>query len=121
MRFLLFFLLTFRLSAADSTRPGEITTPFPTLTNLAVEWQIEADFALHNCRIMRNRLTNCFVGISSQPGLGGPNYFLRNVMFNVKSRDLVAKNPERPPFHPFFNEAMSMTKRYFTSLLRSLS
>jgi len=44
---------------------------------------IEADFALHNCRIMRNRLTNCFVGISSQPGLGGPNYFLRNVMFNV--------------------------------------
>ncbi|MFN7564661.1 MAG: right-handed parallel beta-helix repeat-containing protein, partial [Prosthecobacter sp.] len=34
---------------------------------------IEADFALQNCRVMRNRLTNCFVGISSQPGLGGPN------------------------------------------------
>jgi hypothetical protein len=32
---------------------------------------------------MRNRLTNCFVGISSQPGLGGPNYFIRNVMFNL--------------------------------------
>lgn len=44
---------------------------------------IEADFAHHNCRIMRNRLTNCFVGISSQPGLGGPNYFVRNVMFNI--------------------------------------
>lgn len=44
---------------------------------------IEADFALHNCRVMRNRLTNCFIGISSQPGLGGPNYFLRNVMFNI--------------------------------------
>jgi hypothetical protein len=44
---------------------------------------IEADFALHNCRILRNRLTNCFVGISSQPGLGGPNFFLRNVMFNI--------------------------------------
>jgi hypothetical protein len=44
---------------------------------------IEADFALHNCRVMRNRLTNCFVGISSQPGLGGPNYFLRNAMFNL--------------------------------------
>jgi hypothetical protein len=44
---------------------------------------IEADFALHNCRVLRNRLTNCFVGISSQPGLGGPNYFLRNVMFNI--------------------------------------
>lgn len=44
---------------------------------------IEADFALHNCRVMRNRLTNCFIGISSQPGLGGPNYFCRNVMFNI--------------------------------------
>ena len=44
---------------------------------------IEADFALSNCRIMRNRITNCFVGISSQPGLGGPNYFMRNVMFNL--------------------------------------
>ncbi len=44
---------------------------------------IEADFALSNCRIMRNRITNCFVGISSQPGLGGPNYFIRNVMYNL--------------------------------------
>lgn len=44
---------------------------------------IEADFALSNCRIMRNRITDCFVGISSQPGLGGPNYFIRNVMFNI--------------------------------------
>jgi hypothetical protein len=33
---------------------------------------IEADFAWDNCRVLRNRLTNCFVGISSQPGLGGP-------------------------------------------------
>lgn len=44
---------------------------------------IEADFALSNCRVMRNRITNCFVGISSQPGLGGPNYFIRNVIFNL--------------------------------------
>lgn len=44
---------------------------------------IEADFAVSNCRIMRNRITDCFVGISSQPGLGGPNYFIRNVMYNL--------------------------------------
>ena len=37
-----FFLLT-TLHAADSTTPGEVTTPFPTLTNLAVEWQIGGD------------------------------------------------------------------------------
>lgn len=44
---------------------------------------IEADFAMSNCRIMRNRITNCFVGLSSQPGLGGPTYFIRNVMYNL--------------------------------------
>jgi hypothetical protein len=44
---------------------------------------IEADFCFHNCRIMRNRLTNCFVGLSSQPGMGGPTYFIRNVMYNL--------------------------------------
>ncbi len=44
---------------------------------------IEADFCFHNCRIVRNRLTNCFVGLSSQPGLGGPTYFIRNVMYNL--------------------------------------
>jgi len=44
---------------------------------------IEADFCLSNCRIFRNRLTNCCVGLSSQPGLGGPNYFIRNVMYNM--------------------------------------
>lgn len=44
---------------------------------------IEADFCFHNCRILRNRLTNCFTGLSSQPGLGGPTYFIRNVMYNL--------------------------------------
>lgn len=44
---------------------------------------IEADFCFSNCRIYQNRITNCYVGLSSQPGLGGPNYFMRNVMYNV--------------------------------------
>ncbi len=44
---------------------------------------VEADFCFNNCRIMGNRLTNVFNGLSSQPGLGGPTYFIRNVMFNV--------------------------------------
>jgi hypothetical protein len=43
---------------------------------------IEADFAFNNCRIMSNRFTNCFNVMSSQPGLGGPTYFIRNVVFN---------------------------------------
>jgi hypothetical protein len=44
---------------------------------------IEADFCFNNCRVMRNRITNSFVGLSSQPGLGGPTYFIRNVMYNL--------------------------------------
>jgi hypothetical protein len=44
---------------------------------------IEADFCFHNCRIMRNRLTNTFIAFSSQPSLGGPTYFVRNVAYNV--------------------------------------
>jgi hypothetical protein len=48
-----------------------------------VDDAIEADFCFSNCRIFRNRITNCFVGLSSQPGLGGPNYFFRNSMYNL--------------------------------------
>jgi hypothetical protein len=44
---------------------------------------IEADFCFANCRIYDNRLTNCYVGLSSQPGLGGPTYFIRNAMYNI--------------------------------------
>jgi hypothetical protein len=44
---------------------------------------IEADFCFHNCRILRNRISNSFVGVSSQPGLGGPVYFIRNAMYNL--------------------------------------
>jgi len=44
---------------------------------------IEADFCFHDCRVLRNRFTNVFMGMSSQPGLGGPTYFIRNVAYNV--------------------------------------
>lgn len=43
---------------------------------------MEADFCFHDCRIMGNRFTNVFMGMSSQPGLGGPTYFIRNVVYN---------------------------------------
>jgi len=44
---------------------------------------IEADFTMGNARIMRNRITNSFIGISGQPTLGGPAYYIRNVMYNL--------------------------------------
>ncbi len=51
--------------------------------SIGLDDAIEADFCFSNCRIMRNLITNSYVGLSSQPGLGGPNYFIRNVMYNV--------------------------------------
>ncbi|MFO0551413.1 MAG: right-handed parallel beta-helix repeat-containing protein [Polyangiaceae bacterium] len=44
---------------------------------------IEADFSMGNVRVFQNRIAQSFMGISSQPSLGGPTYFLRNVMYNV--------------------------------------
>jgi len=51
--------------------------------DVCVDDGIEADFAMGNVRVMRNRLTNAFIGLSSQPSLGGPTWFIRNVMFNI--------------------------------------
>ncbi|HEX2735223.1 MAG TPA: right-handed parallel beta-helix repeat-containing protein [Polyangiaceae bacterium] len=44
---------------------------------------VEADFCFHDCRIVGNRLTNVFMGISSQPGLGGPLYIVRNAIYSA--------------------------------------
>ena len=44
---------------------------------------IEADYAMGNVRVYENRIVDSFMGISSQPGIGGPTYFIRNVMYNV--------------------------------------
>lgn len=44
---------------------------------------IEADFSMGNVRVYNNRIARSFMGISSQPSLGGPTYFLRNVMYDV--------------------------------------
>ncbi|MFC1614422.1 right-handed parallel beta-helix repeat-containing protein [Gemmatimonadota bacterium] len=48
-----------------------------------VDDAVEADFCMGNCRVYNNRITNCFMGVSSQPGLGGPTYIMRNVMYNI--------------------------------------
>lgn len=43
----------------------------------------ECDYGQHNVRCFRNRLTNVFQGISTQPVFGGPIYIFRNVILNV--------------------------------------
>ena len=40
---LLFIFAGMNMPAQDHTIPGEITTPYPTLVNLAVEWKIQGD------------------------------------------------------------------------------
>jgi hypothetical protein len=49
----------------------------------ATDDAIEADSAMGNVRVLRNRITNCFDGISAQPNLGGPSYYVRNAMYDV--------------------------------------
>src|SRR5580765_6797926 len=49
----------------------------------ATDDAIEADSAMGNVRVFRNRIRNCFDGISAQPDLGGPTYYVRNAMYNV--------------------------------------
>ena len=46
---------------------------------------IEADHSTTNLRIYRNRLTNCFYGVSAQPVRGGPAYFFRNMILNTQA------------------------------------
>ena len=45
---------------------------------------IELDYGQSNVRAFRNRITNCFEGISTQPLYGGPAYILRNAMYNLE-------------------------------------
>ena len=44
---------------------------------------IEADFTTGNVRVYHNRVTDCFIAISTQPSLGGPTYLYRNVIYNA--------------------------------------
>lgn len=45
---------------------------------------IELDFSEQNVRAYDNRLTNCALGISFQPSRGGPNYAVRNILYNIR-------------------------------------
>ncbi|HTL52724.1 MAG TPA: hypothetical protein VL860_09135 [Planctomycetota bacterium] len=45
---------------------------------------IEMDYSVRNTRCFRNRLTNCFQGISVQPVYGGPIYIFRNALLNIE-------------------------------------
>jgi hypothetical protein len=45
---------------------------------------IEMDYGMTNVRCFRNRITNCFQGVSAQPAYGGPCYVFRNVMYNLE-------------------------------------
>jgi hypothetical protein len=45
---------------------------------------IEADGAMHNIRVLRNRCTNsASQGLSIQPIFAGPSYFIRNIEYHV--------------------------------------
>jgi hypothetical protein len=53
---------------------------------------IEMDYGEQNVRCFRNRLTNCFQGISTQPLHGGPCYIFRNAMYNIQQETFKMHN-----------------------------
>lgn len=53
------------------------------ITEMADDF-METDNGFYNIRVMRNRCTNSRAcGISAQPVMGGPVYFVRNTLYNV--------------------------------------
>jgi hypothetical protein len=44
---------------------------------------VELDYSDRNCRVFRNRIVDCHMGISFQPSFGGPNYAVRNFLYNL--------------------------------------
>ena len=52
--------------------------------DLCTDDAIEADYSDTNVRVFRNRITNCFAGVSAQPVHGGPLYVFRNAIYNVQ-------------------------------------
>ena len=55
---------------------------------------IEADGGMYNIRVFRNLCLNAGTnGLSTQPLLGGPVYFLRNILYNVPKAVKHAANP----------------------------
>ncbi len=55
---------------------------------------IEADGGMYNMRVFRNLCLNAGTnGLSTQPLLGGPAYFMRNILYNVPKALKHAANP----------------------------
>ena len=67
---------------------------------------IEADGSMQNMRVMRNVCINSFLsGFSMQPLLGGPVYFIRNVMINAGGSAI--KFSEGPAGGVFYNNTFT--------------
>lgn len=64
-----------RLSASD-VYGNEIVT--------CTDDGVETDYSDTNVRVFRNRITNCYAGITGQPVHGGPVYIFRNVIYNTQ-------------------------------------
>jgi hypothetical protein len=68
-------------------RPTAIDLYNNYITN-AHDNSIEMDGSMHNIRVMRNMLINSASHpMSTQPSVGGPIYFIRNIVYNDSSSD----------------------------------
>ena len=63
----------------------------------SVDDGIELDDADGNIRVQRNRISNIFSGISTQPVSGGPAYLVRNVVINPGNEQIKFHANSGPP------------------------
>jgi hypothetical protein len=69
---------------------------------------IEADGGVHNIRVMRNRSVNSGqCGLSAQPIFGGPAYFIRNIVYNVPTGNVLKVDAKPAGLYVFHNTFIS--------------
>lgn len=78
--------LAFNWGDGIDTYGSDLTAAIDIYNNEIYNMQddaIELDYSHRNVRAFCNRISNSYMGISTQPVLGGPAYIFRNAMYNI--------------------------------------
>lgn len=72
--------------------PASASDVYNNILEAATDDAIELDETTHNARAFANRITDCHMGISTQPVWGGPAYIVRNALYNTVGSPLKLHN-----------------------------
>ncbi|MBM4033791.1 MAG: hypothetical protein FJ291_18690 [Planctomycetes bacterium] len=72
--------------------PASASDVYNNVLEAATDDAIELDETTHNARAFRNRITDCHMGVTTQPVWGGPAYIIRNAFYNTVGSPLKLHN-----------------------------